>query len=1214
MTGMVDWATQRARMIVAFVILSIGAGTLAYVGLPKEGEPDIDVPALFVRVAYSGISAADSDKLLVRPLENELRDVDGLDKMTATAGEGFAVIVMEFEFGWDKAATIADVRARVDQAKADFPDGFEEPTIDEINFSEFPILVISLSGEVPERTLLRLTKDMQDVVQSLPQVLEAGLAGHRDEMLEVIVDPLKLQTYNITADELIEIVTRNNQLIAAGEMESGTGSYALKIPSSFDEPADVFNLPIKVNGDRVVTVGDLAEIRLTFEDAIGTARFDGEPTIALQVVKRKGENLIQTVAAVKAEAEALRASWPQELQDAINLDYSMDDSTRVQGMVDQLEASVFTAVALVMIVVLASLGFRSALLVGFAIPTSFLLSFALMAVFGMTISNIVMFGLILAVGMLVDGAIVVVEYADKRISEGEGPMRAFASAAKRMFWPIVSSTATTLCAFLPMLFWPGMPGEFMGNLPVTLIFVLSASLVVALLYLPVMGGVSGRVSRALGRMSDWSRRRLPWLIRAVLLLCFAVLTVGALFGLVSGNAPAAPTGLAFLLCAFMTSVFGSALAQPRPIEPIRAGYRRSLFGRFIHLVAGNPIMPFVTIAAAIFAMVSTFQYFGANNNGVEFFVKTEPERAVAYVRGRGNLSLDEADRLVKIVEDKILGVEGVDAVFAFAGSGGLNQNRNGAGTPLDEIGQVQIELAPWGTRRPGDTILAEIQALVDQVPGIFVEVREQARGPAQGKPLHVRLTSDEWPDLKRASATVFSVMQNTPGLIEVDDTMPLPGIDWEITVDVEQAGRYGADVSIVGAMVQLVTRGVLLGSMRLDTSDEEVEIRVRFPEDERLFSTLDGLKVRTSYGLVPLASFIERTPVPKLGEINRFDTKRYVDIRADVEDGLVKIVDGVGPLAILRREDPATVSPGDGKMLLEDAAFSLVAVLRDSSVDTVYETLRAGSVQFVPVNANERIEAVSAALDAAPLPPTVSWEWTGDREEQEESQAFLGQAFLGALGLMFVILLAQFNSIYNSILVLSAVVMSITGVLIGMLVLGQTFSIIMTGTGIVALAGIVVNNNIVLIDTYQEYRKQMPPIEAITRTAEARIRPVLLTTITTIAGLTPMMLGVSVDFIGRGWSIDAPTALWWKQLATAVVWGLGVATVLTLVVTPAALAARVWVTAGARRVAQASTASGRLRLSLQRQARKAPAEELIFDDTLRLENPIRPLRRLDAAE
>ena len=502
MTGLVDWASGRARMVIAFVILSLVAGWTSYVGLPKEGEPDIDIPVLFVSVPFPGISAEDSEKLIIKPLEQEVRDLDGLKDMTATASEGYAGLALEFDFGWDKTKTIADVRDKVNQAEANWPDGVEQYSINEINFSEFPIVVISLAGELPERMLLRVAKDLQTEIEALGAILEAPLAGHREEMVEVLIDQQQLEAYNVTAVELVNAVVNNNQLIAAGEVEAESGAFSLKIPASFDEPADIYALPVKVNGDRVITLGDLAEIRLTFEDREGTARFNGEPTVAIQAVKRKGENLIDTVNLIKETVDREVADWPEELQTAIHINYSMDQSVQVDGMVSQLEASVMTAIALVMIVVLASLGVRSALLVGFAIPTSFLLCFAILAVLGITISNIVMFALILAVGMLVDGAIVVVEYADKEIRRGNGPMRAYVAAAKRMFWPIISSTATTLCAFLPMLFWPGVPGQFMGNLPKTLIFVLCASLVVALIYLPVLGGVAGRVSR-------WLTKQVP---------------------------------------------------------------------------------------------------------------------------------------------------------------------------------------------------------------------------------------------------------------------------------------------------------------------------------------------------------------------------------------------------------------------------------------------------------------------------------------------------------------------------------------------------------------------------------------------------------------------------------------------------------------------------------------------------------------------------------
>ena len=1118
MTGLVDWASARARMIIAFVVLSLAAGTISYVGLPKEGEPDIDIPALFVSVQFPGISAEDSEKLIVKPLETELKEIDGLKTISGTAAENYGGVALEFEFGWDKSSTIADVRDKVSQAESEFPEGAESPVITEINFSEFPILVVSLSGYIPERTLLQVVKDLQDRIEGLTPVLEAGLAGHRDEMLEVLIDPLKLEAYNVTAGELINVVTNNNQLIAAGEVETANGAFSVKIPSSFSEPSDVYSLPVKVNGDSVITLGDLAEIRLTFEDRKGTARYNGESTVALQVVKRKGVNIIDTVALVRETVMEAQSNWPQELQDSIDLNFSMDESSQVGDMVSQLEASVLTAVALVMIVVLAALGIRSALLVGFAIPTSFLLAFALMAVSGIAISNMVMFGLILAVGMLVDGAIVVVEYADKKISQGVGPMKAYAAAAKRMFWPIISSTATTLCAFLPMLFWPGTPGEFMKVLPITLIFVLSASLLVALVYLPVVGGVAGRISRTLSNISAVLRNKVHWVIRLAMLAGAASVLYFGFMTALRGTLGAG--GLIVVIGCLMISAVGGSLAPQKKEKKIQAGYKRSWFGTFIHFLTGNPVMPIVVIIGVMVFVMSVFTYFGANNKGTEFFVETEPERAIAYVRARGNLSLQEKDQLVRQVEAEVMAVEGVESIFAFAGEGGLNQNNGGAQAPIDAVGQVQIELLKWNERGSGKEILENINDRLKNVPGIQAEISEQAMGPATGKPLNLRLSGENWEDLQKAAGIVREKFDSSASLTKVEDTRPLPGIDWQIDVDVEKAGRYGADVVQVGAMVQLVTRGLLLDTMRVDSSDEEIEIRVRVPEQDRLLSTIDTLRVRTAEGLVPLSNFITRTPVPKLGQIDRSDSKRYFDVKSDIVAGQFITPEG--------------------------------------------EVVDEGTDGAKPNNPTDQIALITTWLqEENPLPKGVDWEWKGDQEEQEESMAFLGSAFLGALGLMFVILLAQFNSVYNSVLVLLAVVLSTTGVLIGMLVEDQAFSVIMTGTGIVALAGIVVNNNIVLIDTYQEYSAYMPKLQAIVRTAEDRIRPVLLTTLTTMAGLAPMMKGVSIDFVVGGYSVDAPTSLWWKQLATAVVFGLGIATVLTLILTPSLLAFRVWMTTGA---------------------------------------------------
>jgi multidrug efflux pump len=610
----------------------------------------------------------------------------------------------------------------------------------------------------------------------------------------------------------------------------------------------------------------------------------------------------------------------------------------------------------------------------------------------------------------------------------------------------------------------------------------------------------------------------------------------------------------FVLGALAGSVTLDAARLPARPRPVQAGYRRTLVGHVTRAIVGNPVMPLVTIGAVIGFVVLVAGYYAANGKGTEFFVATEPEQGIVYVRARGNLSLAEKDAILREAERIILDETGVAATFAFAGQGGLNSNTGGAQAPRDSIGQAQIELTDWAARTGlpglgGRQIIDRLQARLDTLPGVKAEIALQTGGPASGKPVHLRLTGDDFSALSAAVQTVSGHLATLPGLTGIEDTRPLPGIDWQVKVDVEAAGRFGADVAIVGGMVQLVTRGLLLDTMRVDSSDEEIDIRVRLPETDRLLATLDSLRINTRNGLVPLSNFVTREPVPRLARIDRVDQSRYFDVRAAVLPGL---------------------TDAEGR----------------------------------PINANERIARITDWLETArPLPAGVAWEWVGDQQDQQESADFLMKAFAAALGLMFIILLAQFNSLYNSVLVLTAVVLSTAGVLIGMLVMDQTFSFIMTGTGVVALAGIVVNNNIILIDTYQDLARQMPRIEAIIRTVETRLRPVLLTTITTMAGLLPMMLGLSFDFANGGYTVDSPTAIWWKQLATAVVFGLGVATVLTLLFTPAMLALRVWLAEGAyglgRRLAALTggKASAAARdLALARAVRQLRPGDLIWID------------------
>ncbi|MGB0439926.1 MAG: efflux RND transporter permease subunit, partial [Paracoccaceae bacterium] len=598
----------------------------------------------------------------------------------------------------------------------------------------------------------------------------------------------------------------------------------------------------------------------------------------------------------------------------------------------------------------------------------------------------------------------------------------------------------------------------------------------------VVGGVTGRLSRVLAAGSDILRTRVSVLVRLAMVGVSVMVMVTSAMAVLRANAAGGPIllllvwGIVFVLGCMALAVSGGAIQRPEPETSVLDARDRTRFGRFIEIIVGNPFMPVVSILGVIGFVIATFFYFAANNNGVEFFVESEPEQAIVYVQARGNLSLAEKDALLARAEKIVLAHPGVETVFAFAGEGGLNNNTGGAQPPADTIGQIQFETIPWEDRPnaralgslfgfdfsyaakalafDGDTIIDDLTTELERLPGTRVEILAQSRGPASAKPVHLRLMSDDWDDLLVATRQARAQFEVTSGLTLIEDTLPLPGIDWQIDVDVEKAGRYGADVATVGAMVQLVTRGILLDTYTPNTSDDEIDIRVRLPEKDRVLSTLDTLKVRTAEGLVPLANFITRKPVAKLAEINRVGQSRYFDVKAGVAAGHVVLMSGSGAEAVLAgTARPITWDDTPSRaVLVTDAQerFEIVSTTGAVPADSLQPRLDGGDLRMVPMTPNERIAQLTDWLDTRPFAGAIDWEWTGDQEDEAESGAFLARAMLGALGLMFIILLAQFNSIYNSILVLLAVVLSTTGVLIGMLVMDQTFSIIMTGTGIVA--------------------------------------------------------------------------------------------------------------------------------------------------------------------
>lgn len=1035
MNTILETILNRPKTVLTMMVVMILAGVSTYISIPKEADPDIDVPIFSATIILQGISPEDSERLLVKPMETELRSLEGLKELTAVAGQGYATLIGEFQIDMDLGQAGIDFREKVDKAKAELPADAEEPIVDEFNFSLFPTIIVTLSGDVPERTLFNMAKKLQNELEAIPTVLEANLSGHREELLEVLIDPTRLEAYEIDPRVLGQRLTSNNQLITAGSLDRGLGRFNVKVPGLIRKKEDVFNIPLKTSEEGDVTLKDVATIRRTFKDATSFSRFNGKPSLALSIVKRKGTNIIENNIKVREVVAKFTKDWPE----TVKIDFALDQSKFIFEVIGSLQASIITAILLVMIVVVATLGLRSGLLVGLSIPASFMTGFLLIGIMGMTVNMMLMFGMVLTVGILVDGAIVVVEYADRKMAEGLPRKDAYILAAKRMFWPVTSSTATTLAAFLPLLFWPGVSGKFMSYLPLTVIFVLSASLITAMVFLPA---------------------------------------IGSLFG--GSDAQASDIELAKKLSGNKQMDYGDV--------PGFSGLYVRMIQRLIH-------HPFKVLLASFLIMYGVVAVFGQVSKGVEFFVDTEPEQALIFVSARGNLSAEEELSLVKEVEDIALNVKGISSVFTNTGGSGSGPELGSGATdaPLDQIGQITIELADFASRRPGKIILEELRKKTKDIPGIVVEVRKREDGPPTGKAIKLEVYGTSRPEVYDVISKIDTHMKTSmEGLRNIEDTRPLPGIEWILDVDRKEAGRFGADVASVGGLIQLVTNGFLIAQYRPDNAEDEVDIRARLPRNDRTLDGLDGLRLRTDKGLVPIENFVTRSPAPKVNTIIRKDGNFVTTIKAAVKVG---------------------------------------------------------------VNGNEKVKELEKWLKSETWPQGVRFRFRGADEEQKEAGEFLGKAMIGSLFIMFIILLTQFNSFYQTFLTLSTVVLSIIGVLLGMIVTGQTFSIIMTGTGVVALAGIVVNNSIVLIDTYNRLMELgISPIDASLRAAAQRLRPVLLTTVTTICGLLPMALQINLDFFNHVIQLGSITSIWWVQLSTAIIFGLGFATIITLILTPVMLA------------------------------------------------------------
>ncbi|MGD2069170.1 MAG: efflux RND transporter permease subunit, partial [Gemmatimonadota bacterium] len=1081
---------NRVAAVVLLVIIGV-LGIVSYGATPKESFPEIEVPMIAVNTVYPGVSPADMESLITRPLEDELSTISELKELTSTSVEGYSSIVAEFETTVDINEALQKVREKVDLAKPELPAEAEDPSIVEFNFSEVPVMQVNLSGEYGLVRLKEIGEELQDRLEQIPQVLRVDLRGGLEREVQVDVDLRRLQFYDLALGDVIEAISAENVNTPGGSIDVGDSKYLVRVDGEFDDPSIIEDLVVTTVEGRPVYVRDVATVDFGFAERESFARLDGSPVVTLDVIKRSGENIISTSEQVKAAIEEMRPLFPPSTVVKLTSDMSED----IEMMVSSLENNIVSGLILIVGVLLFFLGLGSSIFVAISIPASMLLSFIVIKMLGMTMNMVVLFSLILALGMLVDNAIVIVENIYRYMEEGWSRTLAAKKATGEVAMPVIAATATTLAAFAPLLFWPGMVGEFMGNLPKTLIVTLSSSLFVALVIVPTLCAMFMRVESGGPRpgLTKWARGTL------VASLALVLLVVAALNPLTAGLLLA--TGVLFWLFYRFVLRRLADWFQYRA-EPVMVGaYERQLRWALRHRA--------ITLLGSFAALVAAFILYGQFNNGLEYFPEDIPPKQVwVDVETAVGTRAAATDEVVRTVEEELKDVparsdwESVVAVTGGGGGGGAAAMAGQGGPSGPDAGRVGITFVDFEDREH-DTfdVLARLQHSIGRdVAGAEVTVQQMQEGPQEGAPVSIEIAGQDPETLKWLSDRVLQVLRNAPvaeKLVGLESDLDAARPELSVRVDREKAALYDLSTAEVGRAIRGAINGIEAAKYR--TGNDEYDIVVRLaPQYRDELANLRELTVMSEGQQIPLSSVADWSVGEGYGSIRRKDQVRMATITSDVATG-----------------------------------FNSNAVLGE-------------------------VRATLSDFADQTLPPGYTIEYTGQQEDQAEAQRFLSGAFLTALLLIGFILVSQFNSVVKPVIILTSVLMSTGGVLMGLMIFDMPFVLIMTGVGIISLAGIVVNNAIVLIDYIDilRGRDRMDRFEALVRGGMTRFRPVVLTAATTALGLVPLAIGLNFDFFGLYTRLQpelfwgGEQAAWWGPMAVAVIVGILVATFLTLVVVP----------------------------------------------------------------
>lgn len=1032
-----------AVYILILVIVIIGWGS--YLALPREAAPDISIPLVIVSVPYIGVSPTDIEGLVSRPLERDLKSLKDVKQITSVSKEGISTIRVEFNAGIDIDDALRRVRDKVNSARPNLPSDILEPVVSEINFSEFPILFINVGGEIGLARLKKIAEDLKDKIEAIPGVLRTDLSGGLQPEVKVEADVYRMNGYLIGFDDIVNAIRGENLSIPGGSIDDGEKTFSIRVPGEFKEPKRLEDIVLKIQNGKPIYLRDVASVKYAFEDRQTYARLDGTEVVSLAVRKRAGENLLQIAADVKKIVQETQETLPT----GVKLVISNDQSVNIKRSVDELENSIITGMVLVVIALFMFFGFKNSVLISTAIPLSMLIGFTFLSMFGITLNFVVLFALVLALGILVDDAIVVIENIYRHQQEyKKSPIQAAKDGTTEVALPVLTSTVVTLSAFVPLLFWPGVVGDFMWYLPMTLILTLGASLFVAYVISPVQGAQWINYQREIRKAAESLKHPTWW-------------------------------------------------KKYNPVTKLYTKVDHEVFpwlqNQYVRTLRWTLARRGKTIAFAFGFLVVVFMMFGVFNNGVEFFPNVEPALVSVSIEAPTGTSLDVTNKISMGLEGRLATVNGKnDIEFVSTSVGTSDDPFDFGGQGTSNKGRAAINFFSKSKRAQSSfETMEQIRGATVGVSGADLRVTKQEMGPPTGAPVSIEISGEDYAQLASISDQMKNLIRSVPGLVDLKDDYNVGKPEAEIIVDREKAGMFWTSTEKIASTVRSAIHGVEASKYRI--GKDEYKIRVRLREDQRTsLDDLEQLRItfmnrRGQLISIPLTSVAEIRKTSGVSDIRRKDLKRVITITGNVEGRLAS------------------------------------KVLAD-------------------------IRAQVAGIE---LPPGYAISFTGQNQEQNKAQAFLQRAFIITLLMVFLILVSEFNSVKVPLVIMVSVLLSLIGVMIGLIITQSPFSIIMTGVGVISLAGIVVKNAIVLLDFAKRKQDEGLPLdEALIEAGRTRLRPVMLTAATTVLGILPLATGFDFSWREGHFIVGAESAAFWGPFGVTVIFGLSISTFLTLVIVP----------------------------------------------------------------